>query len=116
MNSAASSNSPMSDIPIQDAGGKLRDAQPTDWVIYHTHGWRQYMGTCKEHARLDCPHLVNWKPGRHPMSRAERVVYLHKTVMRETTDPTWNFPNLQCRTCWPAGTRPQTVAEVLAGE
>lgn len=77
-------------VGVQDAGYTPYDTREM-YPVYHTHGLRQYIGTCKYHLDLYCPHLVHWVPGRG----------LGKTVMRE-----WEYigtkPNQRvlCKTCW----------------
>jgi hypothetical protein len=75
---------------IQDAGADRTEKLCVP--VYHTHGLRQYLGTCKMHARLDCRHLRDWKPPKK----------LAKTIMREW-EPFLNaVPEyMRCRTCWP---------------
>lgn len=79
-------------ITVNDAGPAARPGQVP---VYHTHGLRQWMGTCKIHMRPDCPHLAHWKPETH---RGERLA---KTVIREWEDSYENVsPRNRCRTCF----------------
>ncbi len=76
-------------VSLQDAGTSHHD--DNDVPVYHTHGHRQHMGTCKTHKSLDCPHLVNWKPGRN----------LGKTIMREWEKNYEAIPkSWRCKTCF----------------
>ena len=75
-------------MKIQDAGPNRKNGQIP---VYHTHGLRQWYGTCKIHKDLNCPHLVHWRQGRG----------LGKTIMREW----WNsyddiYVGFRCKTCW----------------
>lgn len=88
-------------VEVQDAGHPsdkekaLRDGLVP---VYHTHGLRQYLGTCKYHIRLDCPVLVHWRPGK-----LLGVGQLGKTVMREWVASYGEIaPYAQCRRCWDA--------------
>ena len=75
---------------IQDAG--CNRFPGCDVPVYHTHGMRQYLGTCKYHASPDCRHLQHWTPGRR----------LGKTIMREWCERLDTIPGRQrCKTCWP---------------
>ncbi len=73
---------------IQDAGTSFR---PGQIATYHTHGVRQYKGTCKYHIRPDCVHLLRWKPMKG----------MSKTIMREGFDFEQQIgePD-RCKTCW----------------
>jgi hypothetical protein len=82
-------------VRVQDAGSHRREGQVP---VYHTHGLRQYLGTAKLHARLTCPHLTSWKPGKH----------LGRTFMCEWEDSYTSVPSsLRCKTCFlhPNGAR-----------
>lgn len=75
---------------IQDAGPRRSETLlvPT----YHTHGYRQYKGTSKQHADIRCRHLRDWKPGRQ----------FNKTFMREWHESYDSVPKFsRCRRCWP---------------
>lgn len=98
-------------IKIQDAGGKLPDPLPKGAVVYyHTHGRRQWYGTCKLHKDPNCWHLVRWEPGyvgpgrRKTMRPEERKKFqLGKTLMREWAEKEGDISERQrCGTCWPA--------------
>ena len=78
-----------SGVGLQDAGTTHHN--PGDVPVYHTHGLRQYLGRCKIHKRLDCPHLLRWTPGKG----------LGKTVMREHESNYNQVPqSWRCRTCF----------------
>lgn len=73
---------------IQDCGPAPRPGQVP---VYHTHGLRQYMGTCKIHKFSSCAHLTNWTPGSG----------LGKTIMREWEDDYSKVPeSARCKTCF----------------
>jgi len=80
--------------PIQDAGPSRTDKLCVP--VYHTHGYRQYVGTCKVHADVDCRHLRAWKPAPQ----------LAKTIMREWEESLDAVPvSWRCKTCWPNAPR-----------
>ena len=65
--------------------------------VYHTHGLRQYYGTCRFHKRPDCTHLRNWKPGW----RCGGKVQLKRVIMREWVKAYGDIPeSMRCRTCY----------------
>ena len=75
-------------VSLQDTGPTKRDGQVP---VYHTHGLRQYLGTCKIHKRFDCPHLKNWVPSKG----------MRKIIMREWEDNYEQVPKFcRCRTCF----------------
>lgn len=81
------------DGDIQDAG----DSLPGQVPVYHTHGLRQHLGTCKLHKRSDCPHLRHWRPG----SRAGGKIQLGKILIREWFGTYEDVPKFaRCRTCF----------------
>lgn len=73
---------------FQAAGSRIpEDGLPNGAILYfHTHGRRQWYGTCKMHRYPDCPHLVNWKPGSPMVGGATGG--LAKTIMVEWRDDT----------------------------
>jgi hypothetical protein len=77
---------------VQDIGGEVPEGNT---VVYHTQGFRQYMGTCKFHFKLDCPHLLKWRPGTVGGGRAQ----LEKIIIKN------HYPHViesfRCKTCWP---------------
>jgi hypothetical protein len=76
-------------VSLQDAGTSHH--AENDVPVYHTHGLRQYLGKCKVHKSLDCPHLKNWKPGKG----------LGKTIMREWEKKYDEVPkSWRCQTCF----------------
>jgi hypothetical protein len=88
-----------SDLPVQDVGTRFAE---DNVPVYYVHGLRQWYGTCKLHARLDCPHLVHWTPGIRMGHR------MGKTLMRDWHPGLDSVPERQqCKTCWP---RPGGVA------
>lgn len=96
--------SPLETTKIQDAGRHFPAALPAGAVVYyHTHGRRQWYGSCKLHLRPDCPHLANWSPGFVMGGLGQ----LGKTIMREY-DTTGSLPSEEkrCKTCW--NTSPKT--------
>ncbi len=58
-------------------------------VVYHTHGIRQGMGTCKLHRYPECVHIKYWRPGAG----------MAKVVMREMVDINASADQF-CKTCW----------------
>lgn len=87
-------------LPVQDAGPPGHLAPPGADFVYHTHGRRQFYGTCKLHLRQDCPALLRWKPETH---RGERLA---KVLMREWFHQQEDVPErARCRICWPADWR-----------
>ncbi len=97
-------------LNVQDAGRKCPDQLPPGAVVYyHTHGKRQYFGTCKLHLDPNCPHLLNWRPGYigrgawpENITEAQKKKFqLAKTLMREWTERESDISESQrCRTCW----------------
>ncbi len=76
------------DMKLQDAGSSRLPGQVP---VYHSHGLRQYHGTCKIHRSLDCQYLVHWKPG----------FGLSKTIMREWNDTYSQVPvDARCHRCF----------------
>lgn len=66
------------------------DVPPDTTVAFHTHGVRQYRGTCKEHHDPRCPALA-YRRQPHRMS---------VTLMVEQDDLATQYPRWQCRRCW----------------
>lgn len=61
-----------------------------DTIVYHTHGLRQYFGTCKLHRDPDCPPLKHWRPG-----------WGSKTIIVEFFGSGDEVPERsRCRRCW----------------
>jgi len=86
-------------IPIQDTGNYQDGYIP----IFHTHGFRNYMGTAKYHLDPDCRHLVHWQPGR----RGPHKLKLGKTIIREWEADLGSVPeSFRCKTCWKTEARP----------
>jgi len=81
-------------VPIQDAGDTHH--KPGQVAVYHTHGDRQYYGTCKYHKRPDCYILVQWKPGRILNGRGQ----LGKCIMREYVFEKDLPKSSRCKRCW----------------
>lgn len=98
-------------LKVQDAGRKCPDVLPPGAVVYyHTHGYRQYFGTCKLHLDSKCPHLLRWEPGHvgrgswpKNITAAQKKKYqLGKTLMREWSDSESEVDvSMRCKTCWP---------------
>lgn len=66
-----------------------------NFPTYHTHGPRQYYGTCKYHKKLDCPVLKRWKPFK------VRGKSMGKTVMREWFNSEEEVSvQSRCKVCW----------------
>jgi hypothetical protein len=97
-------------VKFQDAGSKVPDPLPPGAVIfYHTHGVRQYFGTCKLHKDPNCRHLVHWEPGhvargawpKNITPEQKKKYQLGKTLMREWAEREIDVPMAQrCGTCW----------------
>lgn len=98
-------------LKIQDAGCRPPDPLPPGGIfVYHTHGRRQYYGTCKYHRDPNCSVLLNWEPGylrlrsawREDMSDEEKKRFqLAKTVMREWWDKESDIKEQnRCKRCW----------------
>ena len=86
---------PWVSLPFQDAGSRIKFPLPEGYVlVYHTHGLRQYIGTCKLHLSIDCRHLVHWRPEKHGSES------LGKVVMREAVHPKNISERARCKTCW----------------
>lgn len=81
-------------VPIQDTGPRRTERLRVP--VYHTHGYRQYMGTCRIHTRADCRHLLHWKPGR----RLGRVIMREWEESLDAVPVTW-----RCKTCWSSNGR-----------
>lgn len=90
--------------PVQDCGVGADFPGPAagTYVTYHTHGLRQYPGTCKYHAKLDCPVLVRWSRTYHrSASNPRRYSDSDATVLREPVDgPAEIIGQMRCRVCW----------------
>jgi hypothetical protein len=85
----------MTDIPIQDVGPSNHDVLKVP--VYHVHGYRQYLGTCKLHASPDCRHFAQWRPGL-----LLGKVRMGKVIMRDWETSLDSIPPaLRCKTCWP---------------
>lgn len=91
------------EIPLKDIcdvsphpdGIPLKDRlAPGQIIVYHTHGFRQYMGTAKYHLTVECPHLVHWKPD------STRVGRMSKIIMRDAVTPIDIHQLSRCGTCW----------------
>lgn len=83
-------------VAVQDAGSPIPETVPQDSVVvYHTHGYRQMIGTCKFHFKIDCPHLRHWKPGSVLGGRAQ----LAKVLMRELVKKSHLTQYNRCGTC-----------------
>lgn len=101
----------MPELKTQDAGRNCPDVLPPGAVIYyHTHGRRQYFGTCKLHKDPNCPHLVHWQPGhiargswpKNITAEQKKGFQLGKTLMREWSDSEAEVAtSMRCKTCWP---------------
>jgi hypothetical protein len=77
--------------PIRDLGGRQAGNVP----VYHIHGLRQFMGTCRLHMRPDCRHLTHWTPERH------RGEPLAKEIMCDWRERYEDVPERsRCRTCF----------------
>jgi len=97
-------------VKFQDAGPRVPDPLPPGAVIfYHTHGVRQYFGTCKLHKDPECRHLVHWEPGhvgqgswpKNITPEQKKKYQLGKTLMREWAEREIDVPvGQRCRTCW----------------
>lgn len=95
---------------IQDAGSKLPDPLPLGAVVfYHTHGRRQWYGSCKLHKDLNCRHLARWEPGyvgrgawpKNPTPAQMKKFQLGKTIMREWSESEKDVRvDQRCKTCW----------------
>lgn len=97
-------------MKIQDALTIPNPLPPGAVVYYHTHGRRQYYGSCKLHKDPNCPHLVRWEPGyvgrgvwpKNITKAQKKKFQLGKTLMREWTDKESDVSVSQrCKTCWP---------------
>ncbi len=99
-------------LKIQDAGRKVPDPLPPGAIVfYHTHGLRQYYGSCKLHKDPNCRHLLRWEPGfvgrgawpkNITLEEKKRKFQLAKTLMREWDERESDVPvHQRCRTCWP---------------
>lgn len=105
---------PVPKLKTQDAGRPAPDPLPPGAIIfYHTHGFRQYFGTCKLHKDPNCPHLVHWNPGhvmrgrwpKNISAEEKKKFQFGKTLMREWTEKLADVPPAQrCKTCWPPPT------------
>lgn len=76
---------------------------PDDVVVYHTHGLRQYMGTCKLHATPECPHLRHWSPGGTGpggTGPGGKWLKLAKVVMMNNYRAGQVRDSEKCKTCW----------------
>lgn len=84
------------DDVMPDVDGKpvSERIKPGQIIVYHTHGFRQYMGTAKYHVTPECRHLVHWKP------ESTRVGRLAKVIMRDTVKPSDIHQRARCGTCW----------------
>lgn len=101
----------MPELKIQDAGRECpKDLPPGAVVYYHTHGKRQYFGTCKLHKDPNCVHLLRWEPGyvargawpKNITAEEKKKYQLGKTLMREWADSEDEVQeSLRCKTCWP---------------
>lgn len=83
-------------IPVQNISRYTDQTLPKDYVwVYHTHGFRNYIGKNKMHARPDCPHLLRWQP--EGAKRGSKYA-LEKILMKDCypKDLIWNG----CKTCW----------------
>lgn len=96
-------------MKIQDALTIPNPLPPGAVVYYHTHGRRQYYGSCKLHKDPNCPHLVCWEPGyvgrgawpKNITSAQKKKFQLGKTLMREWADKESDVSVSQrCKTCW----------------
>jgi hypothetical protein len=102
-------------LPVQDAGRAVPDLLPPGAVVYyHTHGRRQWFGTCKLHKDPNCRHLASWEPGyigrgawkKGITPEEKRKWQLGKTLMREWDEREADVSVSQrCRTCWPTTTK-----------
>lgn len=100
----------MTDLKIQDAVTLPEVLPPGAVVYYHTHGRRQYYGSCKLHKDPKCPHLLRWEPGhvgrgawpKNITPAQKKKFQLGKTLMREWDKSESDVAISQrCRTCWP---------------
>lgn len=85
----------MKEILIQDVFFKsVYDDLDTniDHMIYvfHTHGIRQALGTCKIHLKSNCHILIRWRPGAG----------LGKIIMRDMRDVKNISEGEKCKFCW----------------
>lgn len=106
----------VADLRVQDAGHPAPDPLPPGAIVfYHTHGRRQWFGTCKLHKDPYCRHLVRWKPGhvgrgiwpKNITPEKKKEFQLAKTLMREWDKSEADVsPSQRCKTCWPSTTRP----------
>lgn len=107
---------PQGPLKIQDAGCKIPDPLPPGAVVfYHTHGYRQYFGTCKLHKDPNCQHLIHWQPGhvargawpKNITAEEKKKYQLGKTLMREwdKSEADVAIPQ-RCKTCWPSPSGP----------
>lgn len=97
-------------LKVQDAGRKFPDQLPDGAIVYyHTHGRRQYYGSCKLHKDPYCPHLLHWEPGyigrgawpKNATTEQKKKFQLGKTLMREWAEREKDVPvGQRCRTCW----------------
>lgn len=98
-------------LKIQDAVTFPEQLPEGSVVYYHTHGRRQYYGSCKLHRDPNCRHLLKWEPGfvargtwPKNISFSEKKKYqLAKTLMREFANSEADVEQrLRCKQCWPA--------------
>lgn len=97
-------------LKIQDAGRVPPDPLPPGaFFVYHTHGARQYYGTCKYHLNPNCSVLLNWEPGyvgrgswpANPTPAQLKKFQLAKTLMRECEEKESDIPErMRCKRCW----------------
>lgn len=97
-------------LPMQDAGRQCPDQLPAGAVVYyHTHGRRQYFGTCKLHRDPNCRYLVHWEPGyvargtwrKNITEKEKKKFQLGKILMREWAEKEEDVSEAQrCRACW----------------
>lgn len=100
----------MPSLKIQDAGRECPAVLPPGAVVYyHTHGLRQYFGTCKLHKDPTCPHLLRWEPGhvargawpKNITAKEKKKYQLGKTLMREwSSSEAEIMTSMRCKTCW----------------
>lgn len=73
----------------------IQDCGIGDFPTYHTHGPRQYYGTCKFHKNLDCVVLKRWKP----FTIMGKM--MGKTVIREWFKEEKDVSEKsRCKICW----------------
>ncbi len=73
-------------LPVQDL---TQNVQPDDVIVYHTHGFRNYVGTNKLHIDPNCTHLLNWRP--HHLDG--------KTIMKNNYSKNIASGSIMCKTC-----------------